>query len=105
MGFPLVLAVRYLRSKKQSFVSIGTVFAMLGVTLGVAALTIVMSVTGGFAEQFREKVLGVNAHVLILKYSFDFREYRDVMKKAEQVKGVVAAAPFVISPMMVTRGP
>ena len=53
--------------------------------LGVAALTIVMSVTGGFQEQFREKVLGVNAHVLVLKYSIDFREYRDVMKKVEGV--------------------
>src|SRR5579862_6768486 len=77
---------------------------MLGVTLGVAALAIVMSVTGGFQEQFREKVLGVNAHVLVLKYSIDFREYRDIMKKVEHVKGVVGIAPFVINPMMVTHG-
>lgn len=104
MSYPLALALRYMASKKQSFISIGTVFAMLGVTLGVAALTIVMSVTGGFQEQFREKVLGVNAHVLVLKYSVDFREYRDVMKKAAAVKGVVGIAPFVINPMMVTHG-
>ncbi len=104
MGYPLALAVRYLGSKKRSFVSIGTVFAMLGVTLGTAALTIVMSVTGGFQEQFREKVLGVNAHVLVLKYSIDFREYRDVMKKIEGVKGIIGIAPFVINPMMVTHG-
>jgi lipoprotein-releasing system permease protein len=77
---------------------------MLGVTLGVAALAIVMSVTGGFQQQFREKVLGVNAHVLVLKYSIDFREYRDVMKKVEHVKGVTGVAPFVINPMMVTKG-
>jgi len=74
------------------------------VTLGVAALAIVMSVTGGFEEQFREKVLGVNAHVLVLKYSIDFREYRDVMKKAAGVKGVRGIAPFIINPMMVTHG-
>lgn len=104
MGYPLSLAIRYLGSKKRSFVSIGTVFATLGVTLGVAALTIVMSVTGGFQEQFREKVLGVNAHVLVLKYSVDFREYRDVMNKVEHVPGVIGVAPFVINPMMVTHG-
>ena len=63
-----------------------------------------MSVTGGFQEQFREKVLGVNAHVLVLKYSIDFREYRDVMKKVEHVPGVIGVAPFVINPMMVTHG-
>jgi lipoprotein-releasing system permease protein len=104
MGYPLSLAVRYLGSKKRAFVSVGTAFAILGVTLGVAALAIVMSVTGGFQEQFRDKVLGVNAHVLVLKYSIDFREYRDVMKKVENVKGVVGVAPFVINPMMVTHG-
>ena len=104
MGYPLALAFRYLSSKKRAFVSVGTAFAILGVTLGVAALAIVMSVTGGFQEQFREKVLGVNAHVLVLKYSLDFREYRDVMKKVRDVKGVKGVAPFVINPMMVTHG-
>jgi lipoprotein-releasing system permease protein len=104
MGYPLSLALRYLGSKKRAFVSVGTAFAILGVTLGVAALAIVMSVTGGFQEQFRDKVLGVNAHVLVLKYSIDFREYRDIMKKVEHVKGVVGIAPFVINPMMVTHG-
>ena len=105
LGYPLNLALRYLGSKKRSaFISVGTAFAMLGVTLGVAALAIVMSVTGGFQEQFREKVLGVNAHVLVLKYSIDFREYRDVMKKVEHVPGVIGVAPFVINPMMVTHG-
>ncbi len=104
MGYPFALALRYLGSKKRAFISVGTAFAMLGVTLGVAALAIVMSVTGGFQEQFREKVLGVNAHVLVLKYSIDFREYRDVMKKVEHVPGVVGVAPFVINPMMVTHG-
>jgi lipoprotein-releasing system permease protein len=104
MGYPLDLAIRYLGSKKRAFISVGTAFAMLGVTLGVAALAIVMSVTGGFQEQFREKVLGVNAHVLVLKYSIDFREYRDIMKKVEGVKGVTGVAPFVINPMMVTHG-
>lgn len=104
MGFPLELAIRYMRSKKRAFVSVGTVFAVLGVALGVAALATVMSVTGGFRAEFREKVLGVNAHVLILKYSSDFREYREVMKKVEDVPGITGIAPFVINPMMVTHG-
>lgn len=104
MGYPVQIALRYLGSKKRAFVSVGTAFAMLGVALGVAALAIVMSVTGGFQEQFREKVLGVNAHVIVLKYAVHFRDYRDVMKKVERVPGVVAVAPFVINPMMVTHG-
>jgi lipoprotein-releasing system permease protein len=104
MDYPLLLALRYLRSKKRAFISVGTAFAMIGVMLGVAALATVMSVTGGFQQQFREKVLGVNAHVLVLKYSIDFREYRDVMKEMQKVPHVVGVAPFVINPMMVTHG-
>jgi lipoprotein-releasing system permease protein len=91
-------------SKKRSMISISAVLAIGGVFLGVSALTIAMSVTGGFREQFQEKVLGVNAHVLVLKYSIDFREYRDVTQKIRGVPGVVGVAPFVINPMMVTHG-
>ena len=104
MGVSLLVALRYLRAKKRASVSVGTLFSTLGVTLGVAALAIVMSVTGGFKQQFRDKVLGVNAHVLVLKYASDFRDYREVMEKAAQVPGVTAVAPFIINPMMVTHG-
>jgi lipoprotein-releasing system permease protein len=104
MGFPLDLALRYMRSRKRAFVSVGTAFAIIGVALGTTALSTVLSVTGGFRSEFREKVLGVNAHVLVLKYSSDFEEYRDVMKKMESVPGVIGIAPFVINPMMITHG-
>ena len=103
MGFPLELAIRYMRSKRRGFVSVGTAFAVIGVALGVCALTTVIAVTGGFRKEFRDKVLGVNAHVLILKYSSDFREYRDLIKKMKNVPGVTGIAPFVINPMMVTH--
>jgi lipoprotein-releasing system permease protein len=104
MGYPVIVALRYLASKKRNMISISTALAIGGVMLGVAALAIGCSVTSGFKEQFREKVLGVNAHVLVLKYSIDFREYRDVMKKVEDVPHVLGVAPFVINPMMVTHG-
>jgi lipoprotein-releasing system permease protein len=104
MGYPVDVALRYLGSKKRAFISVGTAFAVLGVTLGVAALATVMSVTGGFQAQFREKVLGVNAHVLVLKYSTDFREYRSIMEQVSKVPGVIGVAPFSINPMMLTHG-
>ena len=104
MGYPLKFALRYLSSKKRASISVGTMFAILGVALGVAALATIMSVTGGFHEQFRSKVLGVNAHVLVLKYSTNFREYRTVMEKVAEIDGVSGVAPFSINPMMLTKG-
>ncbi len=104
MGYPLQIATRYLGAKsKGAFVSVGTAFAILGVTLGVAALLTVMSVTGGFQSEFRRKVLGVNAHVLVLKYSSDFREYREIMDMMREVPGIIGVAPFTINPMMVSH--
>jgi lipoprotein-releasing system permease protein len=103
MGYPLKLSLRYMTSKKGASISVGTVFAIVGVALGVAALATVMSVTGGFQAEFRDKVLGVNAHVLVLKYSTDFREYRDVMARVAHVPGVTGVAPFIINPMMVSH--
>ncbi|MGH7438029.1 MAG: ABC transporter permease, partial [Polyangiaceae bacterium] len=67
MGYPFTIALRYVSSKKRNMISVSTALAIGGVTLGVAALTIVLSVTGGFLDEFREKILGVNAHVLVLK--------------------------------------
>ncbi|MGK3966194.1 ABC transporter permease [Sorangium sp. So ce1667] len=104
MSYPIEVALRYLGSKKRAFISVGTTFAILGVALGVAALATVMSVTGGFQAEFRDKVLGVNAHVLVIKYSTDFREYRSVMDQVAQVPGVIGVAPFSINPMMLTHG-
>jgi lipoprotein-releasing system permease protein len=81
-----------------------TAISMLGVAIGVSILLWVLSVTSGFQEAFRRKVLGVNAHILILKYGLDFSEYRDVMKTTEAMPDVIAAAPFVFNEMMIARG-
>ncbi len=87
------------------FFSVFTTVAVLGVVLGVAALTVVLAVTTGFQKQFREKVLGVNAHVIIMKNTNDFRDYKRVEKVAENIdKDVVAVQPFIFVEMLVTRG-
>lgn len=85
--------------------SVFTSVSVLGVALGVAALTVVLSVTTGFQAQFREKVLGVNAHVIVLKQQSTFAEYRDVMKTAVEIDSdVLAVQPFIFAEMLVTRG-
>ena len=58
-----------------TLLSVFTVFtsvSVLGVALGVSALTIVLAVTTGFQQQFRDKVLGVNAHVIVLNGRITF---------------------------------
>lgn len=102
--YPTVVGLRYLGAQKRGSLSVITSIAVLGVALGVAALVTVLSVTSGFQEAFQEKVLGVNAHVLVMKQGIDFREYRDVMKTAEEIPEVTAVAPFLFNEMMVSSG-
>jgi len=87
------------------YLSVFTTVSVLGVILGVAALTVVLAVTTGFQQQFREKVLGVNAHVIIMKNTADFAEYRDVEKISREIDPEVEAVqPFIFVEMLVTRG-
>ena len=104
----ITLVVGMLGTVVFSLLAFFTVFvsvSVLGVVLGVAALTIVLGVTSGFKQQFREKVLGVNAHVIVMKSSQDFHEYRDTMDRALAIdKDVVEVQPFIFAEMLVTRG-
>ena len=81
-----------------------TAVSIVGVSIGVLALVVVLSVTSGFQQSFKQKVLGVNAHVIVMKYGQDFSEYRDIEKKAMTEKHVIAAAPFVFYEGMLAAG-
>jgi lipoprotein-releasing system permease protein len=87
------------------FFSVFTTVSVLGVVFGVAALTVVLSVTTGFQQAFREKVLGVNAHVIITKNSNDFTQYEEVERKAWKIDDeVLAVQPFIFVEMLATNG-
>ncbi len=104
MSYSLEIGVRYLRSKKRATVSMITLISIIGVALGVAALLAVLSITTGFEQAFRDKVLGVNAHVLVLKYGREFRDYREVLSTVGEMPEVSGIAPFSINEMMLTKG-
>ena len=52
-----------------------TLVASIGVGVvmaSVALLLVVMSVMNGFSSDLRSKILGANAHLMVLKYGKDF---------------------------------
>jgi lipoprotein-releasing system permease protein len=103
MRYELFISLRYLRAKrKQIFISVITFLSMAGVSLGVMALIIVLSVMSGFEEDLKNKILGTNAHLVIMQQGAGMRGYSEVAKKAQEVPGVVAATPFIFSQAMLT---
>lgn len=63
--FERLLAGRYLRARREGFVSVIAGFSLLGIALGVATLIIVMSVMTGFRTEFVHGVLGVSPHIRV----------------------------------------
>lgn len=83
--------------------SIFTTVSIVGVVLGVAALSIVLSVTSGFQAQFQQKVLGVNAHVLVMRGP-GMVDWEVIEELAREDKRVKATEPFTMNELLVTRG-
>jgi lipoprotein-releasing system permease protein len=105
MSYELFIGLRYLRAKrKQAFVSIITFISIAGIFLGVAALIIVLAVMNGFETELRNRILGVNSHIVLMEYGSSIKEYKEVMKKIGEVEGVVASTPFIYSQAMLRRG-
>lgn len=105
MPYELLIALRYLRAKRKSaFISIITIISTAGVTLGVMALIVVLAVMTGFEEDLKEKILGTNAHIVVLKSGGGISSYPDLMEKLRKFDGVVAATPFVYSQVMISSG-
>jgi lipoprotein-releasing system permease protein len=102
-GYATFIGFRYLRSRKKRSISAIGAIAIAGVALGVASLSVVISISTGFEEEFTNKVLGVNSHLLVMKYGLDFTEYRDVMKQIKQIPTVKGLGPFVIQEMMIAH--
>ena len=66
----ILITKRFLFSKKsEGYVSIFSWFSIIGISLGVAAIIIVMSVMNGFRSNLTERLLGVNSHLNL--YSFN----------------------------------
>jgi len=102
MKYEWFIGLRYLKAKrKQTFISIITVISIAGVLLGVMTLIVVLAVMSGFENTLKEKILGAQAHITLLKAGHEgMDQYEEVVKKVEGVKGVVSAAPFILSQVM-----
>jgi len=103
MRYELFISLRYLKAKrKQVFISLITILSMAGVGLGVMALIVVLSVMSGFVDDLQKKILGTNAHLVVLQHGESMRDYGEVMKRVQSLQGVVATTPFIFSQAMLT---
>lgn len=105
MKYETTVGLRYLRSKrKEAFISFTTWISVAGIAIGVMALIVVIAVMTGFQNEIRERILGINPHVLVLGLSGDIKDPEKIVTTIKDVKGVTRAFPFISFQAMVQTG-
>lgn len=96
MSYELFVSLRYLRAKrKQTFISVISFISIAGVTLGVAALIVVLAVMTGFHDGVRQQILGNIPHVLVQKRGQELNNYQQLAEAIRKLPHVTSATPFV----------
>ncbi|MDQ3245425.1 MAG: lipoprotein-releasing ABC transporter permease subunit [Pseudomonadota bacterium] len=96
-----MIAKRYLLpGKGEGFIFLVATISLLAVSLGVAALIIVMSVMNGFRAELFDKIVGLNGHAIVQGYDGRLMGWQQLAQAAEKTPGVTSALPLVEQPLM-----
>lgn len=88
----------------KGFISLITVISITGVMVGVMALIVVLAVMTGFTEEFRDKILGINSHIVVQKFGAQIDDREQIEAAIKSIDGVVGVTPYIYSQTMITGG-
>lgn len=97
LPFEVTVALRYLRSRRKAGISLTSFLTVAAFAIGIAALTVVTAVWNGFEAEFLDKLLGVNAHGIVLKRFGIMRGHKQLVERLSAAPGITLVAPFVYS--------
>jgi lipoprotein-releasing system permease protein len=109
LPYELELGWRYTRARRSTrrngFINFISAVSMLGISLGVAALIIVLSVMNGFQREVRDRMLSVIPHIEVQGSGGSAIENLNaVMAKIKAHPQVVGASPFIAGQSLLARG-
>jgi len=102
--FEFFIAKRYLlKGRKSSFISIISLVSIIGVTIGVAALIIALSLINGFQGDIRDKILSSTAHIMVNNvFGEGLSDYETLLKEIKaKFPGVTSATPVVYGTVLI----
>ena len=91
---PIYLGYKYFRSKKGAFASFTSLMAIAGLSLGVAALVIVLSVMNGFEKELQTRVLGVVPQ-LVIRSDNNIDNYDQLISDISNSADVIGVSPYI----------
>ena len=103
MGYEWFISLRYLKAKRrQGFISLISIISVAGVSVGVMALIVVLAVMTGFTDSLREKILGINSHIVVQRLGNGISDYQGLSQEILKANGVLAATPYTYSQTMLS---
>ena len=95
----LFISFRYLWSRKRNgFVSFVTGISLIGITLGVAALIVILSVMNGFEYELRERLLSMSAHGYITNDENEITDWQTIVNDMENDENILSICLLYTSP-------
>ena len=100
-AFEWMIALRYLRpTRREGYVSIISIFSLIGIAIGVAALIIVLAVMNGFRHELLARILGLNGHAVVQSLYGNVTNYDALAAKVRAVPGVTRVTPIIDGQVM-----
>ncbi len=101
MSFTWFVGARYLSTRqKQAFISMITFLAAAGIAVGVMALIVVIAVMAGFESELQNRILGIESHILVMRYGETIADIDAAVDEIESIEGVRSASPFIYTQVM-----
>ena len=104
MRFEFFIAKRYLlKGQKYSFVSTISIVSTIGITIGVAALIIALSLVNGFHSDIINKILSSTPHIMVRDVNeSNFNGYEEILEriKKQAFKEIVSVEPEVFGTVL-----
>jgi lipoprotein-releasing system permease protein len=95
-SFVFIVAYRYFAAKKnEKFLSVISLFSLMGVALGVAALIVVMSVMNGFHRELTKNIIGLNGDISVTSGDGVIKNLSKILKTLDDFEEVEYAAAGV----------
>ena len=106
LGLEAGLAARHLAPKRrQGFINLIGLIAVMGVAISVAGVIVVVSVMNGFRRDIRDRIIGTNAHVLVNAYGKQgIPQWQELVKKIRHIPGVEGVSPYYQGQVMLKSG-
>jgi len=104
--YEMFIAQRYLKARqKTGFINLISYISILGVTIGVAALIIVLSVMNGFENEVRTRIVGFDTHIRLRTFHDQgIENAQAVMDSISDIPHIIGMSPYIDEKAMLRSG-